>query len=192
MLLTLVGEAPGTYVDIGSGHPIRGSNTYALYQRGWSGLLVDPLVGNVQLSERLRPRDQCVAALCGAQDQDSVEFFEYDIYEYSTASPARVQELAVLGHVHARAYELPVVSLSTLIADFAIDTANVLSIDVEGFDLAVLQGNDWTVFRPEFVVVEEWVSPVPNPTEIFHYLTARGYDLVALNRASTIYQRVGQ
>ena len=31
----------GFYVDIGAFNPIRGSNTYLLYQKGWSGINVD-------------------------------------------------------------------------------------------------------------------------------------------------------
>lgn len=192
MLLTLVGEAPGTYVDIGSGHPIRGSNTYALYQRGWSGLLVDPLPVNIELSRRLRPRDTALAALCGKRELDAVEFFEYDVYEYSTASPERVDELASRGHSFAKTHSLAVRSLSTLLDQFDLGQASVLSIDVEGLELDVLQGNNWHSFSPPFIVVEEWYPPVPKPTEVYEYLIDHGYTLVAFNRASTIYQRVGQ
>ena len=32
---------PGFYIDVGSNHPIRHSNTFKLYLNGWSGLLLD-------------------------------------------------------------------------------------------------------------------------------------------------------
>ena len=44
---SLIDTSAGRYVDIGSGHPVRGSNTYSLYRQGWSGLLVDPLRTNI-------------------------------------------------------------------------------------------------------------------------------------------------
>ena len=31
----------GRYIDIGSFHPFRGSNTYLLYKKGWSGINID-------------------------------------------------------------------------------------------------------------------------------------------------------
>lgn len=37
----LLGDGPGTFLDIGCGHPIELSNTYALEQLGWRGLLID-------------------------------------------------------------------------------------------------------------------------------------------------------
>jgi FkbM family methyltransferase len=188
ILQTLVSPTPGTYIDIGSGHPIRGSNTYALYQRGWSGLLVDPLQANTALSQRLRPRDAVVSGLCGQKDVEAIEFFEYDIYEYSTASRPRVDELAKRGHLHSQSYDLSVLSLATLVDRFNLSSASVLSIDVEGFELDVLAGNDWESFRPEFIVVEEWDPPVPNPTDIYRYLADLQYTLIAFNRASTVYR----
>lgn len=188
ILQTLVGNQPGHYLDIGSGHPIQGSNTYALYQQGWSGLLVDPLAANIDLSRRLRPRDVAVAALCGAQDHLGVDFYEYEIYEYSTASPERVKELAARGHHAKTVYELPVFSLASIVRQFQMSDARVLSIDVEGLERDVLRGNDWQVFRPEFVVIEEWYPPIPEPTDVYRAMMDAGYRLVALNLASTIYR----
>lgn len=37
----LLGDGPCTFLDIGSNHPTVNSNTYALEQLGWRGLLVD-------------------------------------------------------------------------------------------------------------------------------------------------------
>ena len=38
---TIHGDAPGTFLDVGCHHPIYISNTYALEQIGWRGLLID-------------------------------------------------------------------------------------------------------------------------------------------------------
>lgn len=34
--------SPGRFLDIGAYHPIKFSNTRALYERGWSGVMVEP------------------------------------------------------------------------------------------------------------------------------------------------------
>lgn len=187
MIQTLLGAAPGTYLDIGSGHPIRGSNTYALYEQGWSGLLIDPLKSNIDLSRRVRPRDISIAALCSSTNEPSVEFFEYETYQYSTASPERVEELALRGHLARSTYQLPSFSLTSLVNDHALHDARLLSIDVEGMELEVLHGNDWQKFRPELIVVEEWESPMRNPTPVYEFLSGVGYQFASFHLASSFY-----
>lgn len=187
MIQTLMGTGPARYLDIGSGHPIRGSNTYALYEQGWSGLLIDPLKSNMELSRRVRPRDVSIAALCSTTNEPSVEFFEYDTYQYSTASPERVEELARRGHLARSTYLLPSFSLESLVNDHALHDARLLSIDVEGMELEVLRGNDWQAFRPELIVVEEWESPVRNSTPVHEFLTDIGYRLVSFHLTSSFY-----
>lgn len=41
-ILDAVGSGAGTFLDIGAYHPTVFSNTRALYERGWSGVLVEP------------------------------------------------------------------------------------------------------------------------------------------------------
>ncbi len=38
----------GFFVDIGAHHPVRYSNTYYFYRRGWTGLNVDALPGTAK------------------------------------------------------------------------------------------------------------------------------------------------
>ena len=187
IIQTLVGTNPGRYVDVGSGHPIRGSNTYALYEQGWSGLLVDPLRSNIELSRHVRPRDVAIEGLCSSTNEHAIEFFEYEIYQYSTASPEQVNELAQRGHRARDSYQLPSFSLKTLVHDSKMQDARVLSIDVEGMELEVLQGNDWQVFRPTLIVVEEWTPPLSSPTPIYEFLSDIGYQFVSFNLASSFY-----
>lgn len=47
----------GTYVEIGSSHPIRISNTYLFYKNGWSGVCVDPIPTYSILYKIYRKRD---------------------------------------------------------------------------------------------------------------------------------------
>ena len=42
-------EKKGFYLDIGAGRPIKGSNTYFLYIRGWAGVCIEPITVNSKL-----------------------------------------------------------------------------------------------------------------------------------------------
>ena len=184
---SLINTNVGRYVDIGSGHPVRGSNTYSLYRQGWSGLLVDPLRSNIGLSRKIRHRDTCVEALCTYSDQPAVTFWEYTPYEYSTASPNQVAELARRGHTADHSYDLRSYSLETLVTAHGMLDARLLSIDVEGMDLEVLQGNNWKYFRPEIILVEEWESTPRQSTPIRRFLSDHDYDFVAFNRFTSVF-----
>ncbi len=52
MLQSYLRDGPGFYVDVGSGSPTEGSNTYALYLRGWRGILIDPIASNANSTGR--------------------------------------------------------------------------------------------------------------------------------------------
>src|ERR1700693_2685548 len=51
LISVFLGQAPGTFVEVGANDPILWSQTYRLEQLGWSGVLVEPLRGCV---DRLR------------------------------------------------------------------------------------------------------------------------------------------
>lgn len=50
----LGGKTDGTFLDVGACHPTQISNTYALEQQGWRGLLIDNDLGAVELCRQQR------------------------------------------------------------------------------------------------------------------------------------------
>src|SRR5690349_9695212 len=59
VLALLNGKADGYYVDVGANDPIRYSNTFELYRRGWTGLAVDGSATMVTKCSVTRPLDTC-------------------------------------------------------------------------------------------------------------------------------------
>ncbi len=47
----------GTYVDVGAGHPVEDSVTYAFYLAGWRGVNIEPNIDLHQQLELARPED---------------------------------------------------------------------------------------------------------------------------------------
>jgi hypothetical protein len=74
ILMRYLPENKGFYVDIGAGHPIIGSNTFALYLRGYVGLCVDPIHSNARLFKSFRPRDKFYKVLIGSREE-AIEFW---------------------------------------------------------------------------------------------------------------------
>ncbi|MDX9799068.1 MAG: hypothetical protein RBT05_09445 [Bacteroidales bacterium] len=47
----------GFFVDIGAHHPIRFSNTYKLYLKGWRGINIDAMPNSMDLFKKYRSED---------------------------------------------------------------------------------------------------------------------------------------
>jgi hypothetical protein len=49
-------ENQGFYIEIGSGYPISGSNSFYFYRLGWKGVVIDPFLKNIVLNSFLREK----------------------------------------------------------------------------------------------------------------------------------------
>ena len=178
---------PGNYIDVGSGDPVRGSNTYALYRMGWRGTLIDPIENNIADSGKFRPEDKVIQACVGAASGE-LEFYEFETYEYSTSSPERIAEMLAGGSVPKATYKVPLLSLADLGIRMSPEESTLISIDVEGGEWDVLQGIDWDACRPGLFVVEEWQGPLNERTLIQSFLEELGYGVVGIAGYSSIYR----
>src|SRR5687767_2385049 len=68
----LDGRSAGFYVDVGCNHPIRYSNTFDLYKRGWRGINIDANQRLIERYRRVRPRDVSVCAVISSSARDVV------------------------------------------------------------------------------------------------------------------------
>lgn len=57
---------------------------------------------------------------------------------------------------------------------------DLMTIDAEGLDMAVLQSNNWDKYVPLFIIIEitETIEQLTS-TEVYGYLTKKNYELVA-------------
>src|SRR5438045_4068029 len=78
----------GSYLDVGAGHPVEGSNTYLFYKRGWRGTVVDPLRNYHGEFAKLRPDDELVWAAVGP-DGSGLLFHEFEPSVLSTCDEQR-------------------------------------------------------------------------------------------------------
>ena len=188
LLQRLLPEKDGSYFDIGGGHPIKFSNTYAFYRRGWSGISVDAIKFNTIIYRFMRPRDTSIHALIG-ESNEMTDFYVFEPYGLSTADPEIATNVMKIKDVRLlETIQLPTVGLSEIMPSVNPSRASFLSIDVEGLDLQVLKTNDWSRFRPRVICVENW-GGVQNSTTsgIAAYLNSKNYRLHAFTGLSEIY-----
>jgi len=140
-LLERFKDRKGFYIDIGGNHPIRGSNTYALYRNGWEGLVVEPIERFYDKQRRRRPRDIQVNAAVGSSSGD-MTFYEMIPSVLSTCEFDVAKEVLSAGR--GRLLNEYSVRLATVADLYRMQMSprpvSLLCVDTEGHDLAVLQG----------------------------------------------------
>ncbi len=148
------GQADGFYLDIGAGHPVHSNVSFAFYLRGWRGITVEPNPWLAQLTAAVRPRDRRIEALIGAAAGDALYHLVEGFHGLSTTVEAHARAAQKEYNKAVRTFPMPVTTLRDICRDNAVRDIDFLKIDVEGAEQAVLQGNDWSRYRPRVIVVE--------------------------------------
>jgi len=179
----LDGQPTGTYIDVGANDPVRLSNTCRFHQRGWRGVNIEPTKTLWQRLNEVRPDDINLNIGAGAIN-GTATFYEMNIDTYSTFNKENSAEFCP-GKEIAATIEMPILTLSAIWAKHVGDKAvDFISVDVEGDNLGVLQGNDWARFRPRFVLVE---MDRNERKGIIAFLTERNYELLFANSVNGIF-----
>jgi FkbM family methyltransferase len=191
----MLGALPtGFYVDVGAHHPARFSNTLAFYDRGWRGINIDPQPECLRLFRRVRPRDITIQAGVAISD-GALTFYRFDDPALNTFSRELATE-RVAGATYRLIGEMqvPVRTLSGLLREHlppgqAID---FMTIDAEGFDMQVLQSNDWQAFRPAIVLIEALETRLEDllSHEQCMFMRSVGYEPVAKTVNTVFYRDV--
>jgi hypothetical protein len=65
-----------------------------------------------------------------------------------------------------------------------------ITIDVEGFDLEVLESNNWNKYKPKYILIENYNNKIDLLTKspIHILLTQNGYKLVSYVYITFIYK----
>lgn len=151
-------SSSGFFVEVGANEPTAPeSQTWHLEQRGWRGILIEPIPDLATKAQMTRPNSKVWQVACtSSPEEGSVEFL----------IPIANQQL-VTGHASLRAnidehnytnFEKIIVqttTLSNILESENIDVLDFLSIDVEGAELEVLLGLDLKKYRPKLILLED-------------------------------------
>jgi FkbM family methyltransferase len=161
---SIIGSDTGlTYVDVGCLYPRRQNNTFFFYERGGSGLCIDPNPAMASEYEKHRPRD--VFLNCGVGSfASTLTYYMHANPVFNTFSAERAALLEIQAQQSSRRKRIGELQVPVLTLDEAIQTTKIgeresnqvdlMSIDVEGLELEVLAGFSATMVRPRLVVIE--------------------------------------
>ena len=167
--------ARGFYIDVGAAHPDVESVTRAFYERGWSGINVEPVAASITRLRAARPRDINLDAAVGER-AGHADFFEVEGTGLSTLRRDVTAGYDAEGFAVVRR-TVAVRTLADICRAHAHGPIHFLKIDVEGAEREVLAGADFAAFRPWIVLVE---ATAPMSVEQTHseweaLLTESGY-----------------
>jgi FkbM family methyltransferase len=181
----------GFYVDVGAYHPMEYSNTYYFYRRGWRGINIDAMPGSMNLFRKHRKRDINLE-LAIADEKKSITYHQFNDPALNTFSEQHKEAAFESGKFHV--ISTVEVQTSTLEEVFNIwlpanTMIDLLDIDVEGYDLKVLRGNNWEKHRPKIILVESlrFEGNDNDDTQITNYLSVFGYLLIAKTIRTLIF-----
>jgi FkbM family methyltransferase len=161
ILLSILQKLPGIplkkkgfYVDVGCNQPIEKSNTFLFYLMGWKGITID---ANAELIDEHRKIRRFDTPVCAAVSSSVREVTFYKSPSHAISTIAEGVYLANRSYfTYSASQQLHTRTLTSVLDEHvpkgtAID---LLSIDVEGIDLEVLQGLDIRKYRPKLIIIE--------------------------------------
>jgi FkbM family methyltransferase len=186
-------QAGGFYVDVGAHHPMRFSNTYLFYKSGWRGINIDANPGSMAAFEQVRPEDTNLQLAISDKPQ-TLRYHVFDDPALNTFSVELAAERErTTSYRIVRTAEIGALPLADVLARHLARGQQIdfLTVDVEGWDLKVLQSNDWDRFAPRVVVAEALGQTLEDvrDSEIVVYLRARRYSLFAKTFNSIFLKR---
>ena len=142
----------GFYVDVGAQDPVIDSVTRWFYERGWSGINIEPVAHWYERLQAARDRDTnlmcAVASIPG-----TLEMYESSDSGLSTTSEDYARAHMAEGReMHKRSVSAR--RLDDILAEYAPSTVHFLKIDVEGMEADVLASLSLRRYRPWILVVE--------------------------------------
>jgi FkbM family methyltransferase len=185
------------YVDVGANDPTFLSNTFLFYEAGASGLLIEPDPELAALLRSKRPRDIVINAGVAFDDRRTATLFRMTSRGFNTFSRAQADKVVAASRSWAPEARqdiigeasIPLLPLNDVISAHVKEPAFV-SIDTEGFDLAILRTLDPGLLSddarmPCFICVEA-SAPLADFSEL---VEPAGFEFAARTPDNWIFRR---
>lgn len=186
------GVNKGFYIDIGAYHPIRYSNTFKFYLKGWHGINIDARPGSMQNFKKVRPKDINLEIAIGNRSE-CLKYYMFDEPALNGFSKEISEERDRDFHFNIlKTVDINLERLEVILDNFLPENTEIhfLSIDVEGLDYEVLLSNNFNKYRPKMILVETSVisEGLAFDSEINIFLNENGYSLVAKTFRTSFYK----
>lgn len=170
----------GNYIDVGAHDPIELSNTYHFYEKGWSGICLEPNIDLIPYFSRTRNRDKVLNIAAGDYDGRADFFFG----EFTVHSSLKKSTITNNG-----TREVQVNRLESILDDIGFPREfEFISVDTEGTEIDVLQGLNLDKYSPRLIIAE-YNTAGKIDKELQKFLLHRGYHVIFINKWNMIFSK---
>jgi FkbM family methyltransferase len=180
----------GFFIEAGANDGRTQSNTLLFEERlGWFGLLVEP--SKIKYEECVNNRPKCIVenyalvsdgftretvkgdfgysdcngSLCG-QVTEIEDYFDNDLKSSLTNK-----------NTHHKIVDVPVITMNRLLEKHEINNIDFFSLDVEGYEIEVLNGMNLDKYRPTYFLIE--TSGIKERYDRIHeYMKNKNYEFI--------------
>lgn len=188
----LMGGRAGTFVDVGGYDGVTGSNTLFLEsRRGWTGVLVEPVPAQLARARAARACP-CLGLAVAATDGEAAFLEVSGGYTQmsglaATYDPARLARVRADPRHREATLQVGTRTLSRLLTEAGLDHPDLVSLDIEGGEEAVLAAFPFDRHRVRLWAIE---NNGGGPA-IGRIMRAAGHDLVEFCGPDEIWRRQG-
>lgn len=193
----------GYFIEVGAYDGVTLSNTFFLEQMGWRGLLIEAMRPMCERAAAARPRSRVVHAAVGKRGSSGTTKFtvaeNVPVLSFMQADAEHVERCKREG-ARLVEVEVPLRCLDDILRSEREGTSDgegpwhakhgwgidVVSIDVEGGELDVLDGFSLERFKPRVLIME---NDRPAGAAIEPYLNGRGYRKFHRQKINDFYVR---
>jgi len=167
----------GFFVEVGANEPTSiASQTWHLERIGWTGILIEPIKELFQEIARKRPRSLAFNVACSSLDKVGHKVLKVP-YVGDTTDTGKASLEVSIDHAEFARYRLEhvdVVTLDSILERADVKKIDLLSIDVEGTELDVLNGFSIEKYKPRLILVEDKLVYLNK----HRWLKKKGYRLI--------------
>ena len=165
----IFGGQNGFFLDIGGNEPIEINNSYLLELNGWKGMAFEPVKTLADKWGKVR-KTPCYNIAIGAEEQE-IEFTETKTHQMSGIGIEPVDKEFIKYKVCQR-------RLSNVLKEHNIKHVDVVFIDVEGYEMNVLEGINFDEIDITCICIENNRNGDISPDiSLRKFLIDRGYVL---------------